>query len=136
MPRGIPKKRQDMQRNPAGMPRKKLTVADNDPNKRLYWATPSQFQELQDAGYTFVTNNDHQTGDEKTTHPGSRVTAPASKSNDEKLYLMEIPKKWYEENQKIKEGQIKAREDEMFNRGDTDTTYTVKGTRKDSEIIR
>ncbi len=129
MPKGIPRQKQE--RIPAGMPRKKLTTQGLDPNKKYFYAKPDQFQELQDAGYTFTTNQDITTGDIPKEHEGSRISIPASRSNDEKLYLMEIPKKWYDENQKAKHAQIDEHEREMFNRGDTETSYTVKGTRKE-----
>lgn len=127
----MPKTRQEMKRKPAGMPRQKLTVHGTDNNKRQYWAKPSQFKELEEAGYTFVTNHGTKTGDEDKDHLGSRVTVPASRSDDEKLYLMEISKDWYKENQGAKQAQITEQEREMFNRGDTETEYKVKGSRKE-----
>jgi len=133
MPRGIPREKQ--KRIPAGMPRKKLVVDGADPSKRQYWAKESQFRELEEAGYTFVMNQGEvKTGDQEKDHLGSRVTCPASRSSDEKLYLMEIRKDWYEENEKIKQDAITEQEREMFNRGDTETSYTVKGTRKEGHI--
>jgi len=131
MPRGIRKERQEMTRTPAGMPTKKLVVNGADPSKKQYWAKPHQFKELQDAGYTFVMNDDVQTGEDRKEHVGSHVTMPASRFNDEKLYLMEIPKEWYEENQRYKQNQITEKERAMFNRGDTETTYQTKDTRKE-----
>lgn len=134
MPRGIPNRpeRKEMKRRPAGQPRQRLTVEGLDPNKKYYWAKEIQFRELEEAGYTFTTANDSiKTGDLKELSPGSRITKPASRTNDEKLYLMEIPKKWYEENQKVKQDEIDNHEREMFNPDDTETSYKVKGTRKE-----
>lgn len=129
-------KREEMKRKPAGMPRKKLVTDGLDPNFKYYYAKEDQFQELIDAGYVFETNNsDITTGDEGKEHPGSRVSVPASRSTDEKLYLMKIRKDWYQENQKTKQRAIDEQEREMFNRGDTEKTYTVKGTRKDSQLL-
>ena len=134
MPRGRPT-RKEMARKPAGMPRQKLKTEGLEPDKKHYFAKESQFKELEEAGYTFVQNHgDIKTGDDQKDHLGSRVTVPASRSSDEKLYLMSIPKKWYEENQKVKQDLIDAQEREMFNRGDTETTYTVKGTRKEGHV--
>lgn len=129
----MPKKREEMKRKPAGMPRQRLTVHGGS-NNRQYWAKESQFKELEEAGYTFVTNHGTKTGDEDKDHVGSRVSVSASRSSDEKLYLMEINPKWYKENQDAKQAQIKEQEREMFNRGDTETTYQVKGSRKEGHI--
>ena len=131
MPRGRPK-REEQKRIPAGMPRQKLKVEGMDPSKKYFFANESQINELQDAGYDFVRDGQDLTvGQEGKTDEGTIVTRPASRSDDSKLYLMSIPKKWYEENQKVKQDMIKEQETEMFNRGDTETTYMVKGSRKE-----
>ena len=131
MPRGRPK-REEQKRIPAGMPRQKLKVEGMDPSKKYFFANEGQINELQDAGYDFVRNTDDLTiGQEGKEDEGTIVSRPASRSDDSKLYLMSIPKKYYEENQKVKQDMIKEQETEMFNRGDTETTYMVKGSRKE-----
>lgn len=123
-------------RIPAGMPRQKLKVEGLAANKRGYWATESQFQELQDAGYTFVANNEAIViGEDGHINKSSIITRPASRSEDSKLYLMEIEKDFYEENQKTKQKRIDATEKQIFDREDTRTTYAVKGNAKISETI-
>ena len=135
MPRGIPKTREERERIPAGMPHLKLNVKNKDPNKEYYFALPHQFEELKSAGYDFELKDDElnvgENQEAKRNTMDSVYSISASKSSDEKLYLMSIPKKWYKENQKIKQDELKQRENEMFNRGDTETEYMVKGSRKE-----
>ena len=56
--------------------------------------------------------------------------------HDEKLYLMEIDKEFYDENQTIKQKRINETERQIFDRPNTDTTYAVKGNQRITEIIR
>lgn len=133
MPKAL---RQTKKRIPAGMPRQKLKVEGIHESKRGYWAKEEQFQELQDAGYTFVKNSDDLViGEDNLINKSSIISRPASRSDDEKLFLMEIDKTFYEENQKIKQTRLNETEHEMFNRGDTDTTYSVKGNKQSSENL-
>ena len=128
--------RQTKKRIPAGMPRQKLKVEGISENKRGYWATEEQFQEMQDAGSTFVSNKDDLViGEDNYINKSSIISRPASRSDDQKLYLMEIDKVFYKENQRIKQDRINNAEHEMFNRADTDTTYAVKGNKSMSENI-
>ena len=142
MPRGIPNKREDMTRDkqkrvPAGMPRQKLKVEGMDPNKKYYWATESQFAEMEGAGYSFVTNNEGlEVGQDQKIDHGSRVSRPASRFEDSKLYLMQIDKKWHKENQKEKQDAIENTERQILNRGDTETTYSAKGNARATEILK
>lgn len=131
------KTRQQRKRIPAGMPRQKLKVLGIDPKKKAYWAREDQFQELQDAGYTFVANKDGlQIGEDNYINKSSIISRPASRSDDEKLYLMEIDKEFYEENQAIKQKRITETERQIFDKPNTDTTYAVKGNQRTTEIIR
>jgi len=128
--------RQTKKRIPAGMPRQKLKVDGIAENKRGYWAKEEQFQELQDAGYTFTKNSDDLTiGEDGYINKSSIISRPASRSDDTKLYLMEIDKEFYAENQHIKQDRIKETEAQIFNREDTPTTYAVKGNKRISENI-
>lgn len=128
--------RTSKKRIPAGMPRQKLKVDGLDSKKRGYWAKEDQFQELQDAGYTFVANNDSITiGEDGHVNKGSIISRPASRSSDEKLYLMEIDKDFYAENQQIKQDRIDQTESQMFNREDTPTTYAVGGNKRVNENV-
>jgi hypothetical protein len=130
------KPRAARKRIPAGMPRQRLIVDGLANNKRGYWATESQFQELMDAGYTFVANDEKLTiGEDGRIDKGSIITRPASRTNDEKLYLMEIEKEFYAENQAIKHQRLDQAEKQMFNREDTDTTYTVKDSKRTMETL-
>lgn len=123
-------------RIPAGMPRQKLKVEGLAANKRGYWATESQFQELQDAGYTFVENKEGiAIGEDGHINKGSLISRPASRSNDSKLFLMEIEKDFYDENQKIKQKRIDATEKQIFERPNTKTSYAVTGNAKISETL-
>jgi len=123
-------------RIPAGMPRQKLKVDGLASNKRGYWATESQFQELQDAGYTFVENKDSiAIGEDGHINKSSIISRPASRTDDKKLYLMEIDKEWYAENQATKQKRIEVTEQQIFNRQDDKTTYAVKGNSKTLESI-
>lgn len=129
-------KREAKKRIPAGMPRQKLKVEGLDENKRGYWATEEQFQELQDAGYTFVANNaELKIGEDGKVDKGSLISRPASRSNDKKLYLMEIDKGFYEENQSIKQNRIKQNEQQMFQREDTETSYALGGNKLSTELV-
>lgn len=128
--------RQTKKRIPAGMPRQKLKVDGIAENKRGYWAKEEQFQELQDAGYTFTKNSDDLTiGEDGYINKSSIISRPASRSDDTKLYLMEIDKEFYKENQKIKQDRIKETESQIFEREDTPTSYAVKGNKRLSENI-
>lgn len=128
--------RQTKKRIPAGMPRQKLKVDGLPENKRGYWAKESQFQELQDAGYTFTTNNeDLAIGEDGYVNKSSIISRPASRTDDEKLYLMEIEKSFYAENQKTKQARINETEHQIFNREDTETSYAVKGNKRTTESI-
>jgi hypothetical protein len=128
--------RQQRQRIPAGMPRQKLKVDGLAPSKRGYWATEDQFQELQDAGYTFVSNNDDLViGEDNFINKSSIISRPASKSEDKKLYLMEIDKADYAANQRMKQARIDETEKQIFNREDSEHTYTVKGNRRFTETL-
>ena len=128
--------RQTKKRIPAGMPRQKLKVDGIAKNKRGYWAKEDQFQELQDAGYTFTANSDALTiGEDGYINKSSIISRPASRGDDEKLYLMEIDKEFYKENQKIKQDRIKETESQIFEREDTPTSYAVKGNKRLSENI-
>lgn len=128
--------RESKKRIPAGMPRQKLKVDGLSENRRGYWAKEEQFQELQDAGYTFVSNKDDLViGEDNFINKSSIISRPASRTDDEKLYLMEIDKVFYKENQKIKQDRINNTEHEMFNREDTDTTYAVQGNKRTSENL-
>ena len=128
--------RQSKKRIPAGLPRQKLKVDGLAENKRGYWAKEEQFQELQDAGYTFTTNSDDLViGEDGYINKSSIISRPASRSDDTKLYLMEIEKEFYAENQKIKQDRIKETEAQIFDREDTATTYAVKGNKRMSETI-
>jgi uncharacterized protein YbcC (UPF0753/DUF2309 family) len=128
--------RQTKKRIPAGMPRQKLKVDGIAESKRGYWAKEEQFQELQDAGYSFVSNNDELViGEDNYINKSSIISRPASRSDDKKLYLMEIDKNIYEENQQIKQHRINETESQIFNREDTETTYAVKGNKRTSEKL-
>ena len=128
--------RQTKKRIPAGMPRQKLKVEGIPENKRGYWAKEEQFQELQDAGYTFTSNKDDLViGEDGYINKSSIISRPASRSDDEKLYLMEIDKTFYAENQKLKHDRINETEKQIFNREDTDTTYSVKGNKRSTENL-
>ena len=128
--------RQQRKRIPAGMPRQKLKVEGLASNKRGYWATEDQIAELQDAGYTFVTNSDELVvGEDDYVNKSSIISRPASRSSDQKLYLMEIDKQWYAENQRIKQMRIDETEKQIFASQDTDKTYSVKGNRRFAETI-
>lgn len=132
----IKKLRDQRKRIPAGMPRRKLKVDGLAKDKKSYWALEEQFQELQDAGYTFVANNDELViGEDNYINKSSIISRPASRSDDKKLYLMEIPLDIHKDNQRIKQNRITENEMQMFNRQDTDKTYSVKGNRKYSEMI-
>ena len=132
----IKKLRNQRKRIPAGMPRQKLKVEGLNKDMKGYWATEEQFQELQDAGYEFVSNNDEIViGEDNYINKSSIISRPASRSNDKKLYLMQIPKEDYEENQRFKQNRIDQMEKQMFERADTDKTYSVKGNRKFTEMI-
>ena len=128
--------RQTKRRTPAGMPRQKLKVEGIPAGKKAYWAKESQFQELQDAGYTFMANNgDLEIGEDGYINKSSIISRPASRTEEERLYLMEIDKEFYEENQKIKQNRILETERQIFNREDTPTTYAVKGNKRTTETI-
>lgn len=128
--------RQQRKRIPAGMPRQKLKVEGLSANKKGYWATEDQFQELQDAGYDFVTNNDDLViGEDHHVNKSSIISRPASRSDDKKLYLMEIDKAIHADNQREKQARINETEKQIFTRQDTDKTYAVKGNRKFAETI-
>lgn len=129
--------RQEKRRTPAGMPRLKLKVTGLSTNKKAYWAREDQFQELQDAGYTFVTNKgDLEIGEDGYINKSSIISRPASRSDEEKLYLMEIDKDWYAENQQIKQARISATEEQIINPQSTNTTYPVQGNKITTELIR
>ena len=131
------KKREEMKRKPPGQPRQKLKVEGMDESRKYYWATEDQFRELQEGGYRFERNDGQLTvGQDEKIDKGTLVSRPASRQEDKKLYLMSIDKKWYAENQSFKQKAITEQETEIFNRDDTDTTYAVKGNKKDSTIIR
>ena len=128
--------REKRKRIPAGMPRQKLKMDGLASNKRGYWATEDQFAELRDAGYTFVANSDELViGEDDYINKGSIISRPASRFEDTKLYLMEIDKTIYNENQRIKQTRIKETEKQIFNRQDSEKTYSVKGNRKFAETI-
>lgn len=128
--------RQQRKRIPAGMPRQKLKVDGLKSNKKGYWATEDQFQELQDAGYDFVPNSDELViGEDHHINKSSIISRPASRSDDKKLYLMQIDKAVWAQNQKEKQDRINQTERQIFNRQDTDKTYSVKGNRKFAETI-
>ena len=142
MPRGIPNRREDMKRDkskriPAGMPRQKLKVEGMDPSKKYYWATESQFVEMEGAGYSFVTNNENlDVGEDQKIDHGSRISRPASRFDDSKLFLMKINKDWHKENQNEKQRAINVTEEQILNRGDTETSYSVKGNTRKAEILK
>ena len=128
--------RESKERIPAGMPRQKLKVDGLQSNKRGYWAKEDQFQELMDAGYTFVSNNENITvGEDGRVNKGTMISRSASRTTDEKLYLMEIDKDYYNENQQIKQERVETTEKQMFNREDTETTYAVKGNKRTFENV-
>jgi hypothetical protein len=128
--------RASKKRIPAGMPRQKLKVDGLASNKRGFWAKEEQFQELLDAGYTFVANNDNLTiGEDGHVNKGSIISRPASRSNDEKLYLMEIDKEFYAENQQQKQQRIDQHERQMFEPQNTETSYALKGNKRTMETI-
>ena len=129
-------KREQRKRIPAGMPKLKLKVEGLPAGKRGYWATEKQFKELQDAGYDFVANNDELlVGEDGHINKGSIISRPASKTTDEKLYLMAIDKDWYAENQAIKQDQIKQKEQQMFASQESKTTYSISGNKQTTELI-
>ena len=130
-------KREKARRIPAGMPRQKLKVEGMDPSKKYYWATENQFTELEGAGYSFVENNEGlDVGQDQKIDHGSRISRPASKYEDTKLYLMQIDKKWHKENQAEKQQAIDETESQILNRGDTETSYSVKGNSRKTEILK
>ena len=130
------KTREQRQRIPAGMPRQRLKVEGLDNSKRGYWATESQIEELLDAGYRFVSHDETITvGQDGYIPKGKMITRPASRSDDKKLYLMEIDKDIYAENQRIKQDAIKAQETAIFERGDTQHEYVDKANSKITENI-
>jgi hypothetical protein len=130
------KTRAQRKRIPAGMPRQKLKVDGLAEGKKGYWATEDQFQELQDAGYTFVANNDNLIiGEDNFVNKSSIISRPASRSEDKKLYLMEIDKDDYADNQRQKQARIAETEQQIFTRPDTDKSYSVKGNRNFAETI-
>lgn len=107
-------KRETLKRIPAGTPRLKLTVNGIPQDQQGYWAKPEQFEELKDAGYSFVYKDNVEIGSEKTegVSLGSIVSQSAG-SDGSRLYLMKIPKQWYKENQAVKQKAITAVENQI-----------------------
>jgi len=133
---GIKQTRQQRARIPAGMPRQKLKVDGLDPGMRGYWAKESQFSELQDAGYTFVSNSDDLTiGEDNFINKSSIISRPASRTTEEKLFLMQISKDFYQENCAIKQAQINETEKSMMEPQATETSYSLKGNRNTMETL-
>ena len=128
--------RESKKRIPAGMPRQKLKVDGIAANMRGYWAKEEQFEELRDAGYNFVPNSDDITiGEDGYVNKSSIISRPASRTTEEKLYLMQIPKEYYEENQKIKQARIDATEQSIKDRPDTEHSYKVKESKFTTETL-
>ena len=74
---------------------------------------PGRIQDFEAAGYTVV-KEDIQVGDPrigKETEPGSTVKLSAG--GGQKTVLMEIPEKYYREDQKLKQDRILASENDM-----------------------
>lgn len=132
----IKKPREERKRIPAGMPRQRLKVEGLAKNKRGYWATETQFEEMLDAGYTFVSNDaELSIGQDGYIPKGKMISRPASRSEDAKLYLMQIDKDIYADNQRIKQEKLKETEVQIFNRENTKHEYAVEGNSKISENI-
>lgn len=108
-------KRENKKRIPAGSPKLKLSAQGIKEGYRGYFAKPEQFEELEAAGYEFVTKDDHVTiGTDKKgdTDLGNLVSRDGG--GGERLYLLQIRKDWYDENQAIKQGDIDETEKAIF----------------------
>lgn len=116
--------RQEMKRVPPGSPQLKLSVQGCDENKRQYWALPRMFDELTAGGYTFVKKKGVDIGTTKdgNTDLGSLVSVSAGGDGD-KLYLMEIDKQLYQENEDYKQSFIDELEDQINYPQETDISY-------------
>lgn len=106
--------RETQKRIPPGQPRLKLTAEGLRPGFRGYWAKPEQFDELRAGGYAFVKKENVTVGTDKqgNTDLASLVSRSAG-SDGSRLYLMQISKKWYNENQAIKQQAITQTEKQI-----------------------
>jgi len=122
--------RDDMKRIPPGQPRLKLKVEGMKPGYQGYWAVPSQFEELQDGGYSFVKKEKDQvtvgTDKQGDIHLGSIVSRQAN-SDGSRLYLMQIKKSWYRDNQAIKQKTIDEAEHQIRHPQVGDNHYIPDG---------
>lgn len=119
--------RNEQKRIPPGQPRLKLNVDGLGPSERGYWARPDQFDQLKAGGYRFVYKDEVEVGTDKQGNNdlGSLVSRSAG-SDGSKLYLMEIPKRWYEENQREKQDEITIQEN-LIKDPEGHNVYVPKG---------
>jgi hypothetical protein len=102
-----------------------LTVYNKDPSFMYRWVkdaghTGSRVQRFINAGYDFVSKDSGvkvgQTNVYTVENIGSIVTQPAGEG--EFLFLMSIPKEWYEEDQKAKSNEIDKTEAQIERKRD------------------
>lgn len=115
----------DMQQKTAEVRRKRvpvsgnrdlLTVLGKDPNYHYRWVIDGdergqRLWKFTRAGYEHVKSSEVEIGEDmvfKSDNVGSIVRYPAG--NGTYLYLMKIPREWYQEDQKIKEQTIEEEE--------------------------
>lgn len=115
-----PKKDKRKERVPLGVPRRRLSFADKDPGYEYRVihnrpGKPNRVKDAEEAGYEFVLKEDDETmGDEDASRASDmdrRIThvVGADDSNRPLIgYLMRIKKKWYDEDQAKKQGNVDA----------------------------
>lgn len=103
-----------MKRVPIGTRRNLTTAEDLDPNYEHRWVRDkdARLQTFLDAGYEFVDAGTSGEGGIRPSNTDSRTTAP-SKDSADKLYLMRIPKDYFEEDQRAKQERIDAIENDL-----------------------
>jgi len=99
------------QRRPLNIDRSSLDANFEYRNVR---GNPANLQRYIDAGYDFVTE-DMQVGDSgimRGSQTDSRVSVPSGDSND-RLFLMRIPKEFYDDDQLLKQKAIDKKEEAL-----------------------
>lgn len=121
--------RETQKRVPAGQPKVSLIVKGIPKGYRGYWAREEQIQELLDAGYEFVAQENVQVGSEQDRGDGLGNVVQHQGKRGTRLYLMKIKQEWYDENQALKQKEVDA-VDHQIHKGLYQThshNYVVKG---------
>ena len=110
-------------RTPIHEARDRLTIKGKDPAfvYRIVKDKPDRIDMFLAAGYEVVTD-DVQVGDKKVATPGKEGSpVKINLGRNEHGYLMRIPREWFEEDQKAKELELKAREEQMVQKAKQET---------------